>query len=119
MLITHTKENMECSVEFVVKTTGLSLADVHKYLDLLPYNVDTIMFPWYRVMEAVKSMRVQVWEKKGLSFPLIVTLTEKIFLENYVNLNLESSSLLLDIYHGRKEIWKYEHDKDCRENITS
>jgi hypothetical protein len=30
-------------------------------------------------------------------------------LEKYVNSNPESSSLLLDIYHGRREIWKADH----------
>jgi hypothetical protein len=60
-------------------------------------------------MEALKSMHVQVPKTKGASFPQIVILTEERFLEKYVYSNAESSSYLLDIYHGRRESWKTDH----------
>jgi len=59
------------------------------------------MIPRYRVLEALKSMQVQML--KRLCFPIIVTLTEKRFLEEYINSNAESSSVLHDIYNGGKD----------------
>lgn len=110
-----TEEKMKRNVDFVVKTAGLSLADLVKYPNLFQYSVETRMIPRYRVMEALNSMQVQVQapmrkgKKEGLSFLQIVIIPEKSFLEKYVNSNDESSSLLLDIYHGKRVSWKADH----------
>jgi mTERF domain-containing protein len=89
------EEKVKLNVDFVVNILGLPLADLVKYPALFEYSVETRMIPRYRVMEALKSMHVQVPKKKEAS---IFMLTEKRFLENYVYSNAESSSLLLDIY---------------------
>lgn len=110
-----TEEKMKRNVDFVVKTAGLSLADLVKYPNLFQYSVETRMIPRYRVMEALNSMQVQVQapmrkgKKEGLSFLQIVIIPEKSFLEKYVNSNDESSLLLLDIYHGKRVSWKADH----------
>jgi mTERF domain-containing protein len=110
-----TEEKMKRNVDFVVKTAGIPLVDLVKYPNLFEYSVETRMIPRYRVMEALKSMQVQVQaptkkgKKEGLSFLRIVIMPENRFLEKYVNSNAESSALLLDIYHGRREIWKADH----------
>jgi len=71
------EEKIKCNVHFLVKIAGLSLTDLVKYPALFSYSMKTIMFPRYRVMEALKSMQVQVPTKKrnkeGLSFLSIVS----------------------------------------------
>lgn len=112
-ILSCTEVKIKHNVDFVVKTAGLSLADLVKYPDLILCSVETRMIPRYRVMEALKSMQVQATTKKGkkqgFSFPNIVMLTEKRFLEKYVHSNAESSSLLLDIYYGKKASCKADH----------
>jgi len=110
-----TEEKIKRNVDFVVKTAGIPLADLVKYPNLFEYSVETRMIPRYRVMEALKSMQVQAQaptkkgKKEGLSFVQIFIMPENRFLEQYVNSNAESSALILDIYHGRREIWKADH----------
>jgi len=94
-ILCQNEEKVKRNVDFVVNIVGLPLADLVKYPNLFGYRVETRMIPRYRVMEALKSMHVQVPKKKEAS---IFMLTEKRFLENYVYSNSESSSLLLDIY---------------------
>jgi len=108
-ILCEKEEKVKRNVDFVVNIVGLPLADLVKYPHLFGYRVETRMIPRYRVMEALKSMHVQVPKTKGASFPQIVILTEERFLEKYVYSNAESSSFLLDIYHGRREIWKTDH----------
>nr|ABR16839.1 unknown [Picea sitchensis] len=110
-----TEEKIKRNVDFVVKTAGIPLADLVKYPNLFEYSVETRMIPRYRVMEALKSIQVQAQaptkkgKKEGLSFVQIFIMPENRFLEQYVNSNAESSALILDIYHGRREIWKADH----------
>jgi mTERF domain-containing protein len=98
-----TEEKIKRNVDFAVKTAGIPLADLVKYPNLFEYSVETRMIPRYRVMEALKSMQVQVQaptkkgKKEGLSFLQILTMPENRFLEQYVNSNAESSALILDI----------------------
>jgi mTERF domain-containing protein len=81
-------------VDFLVKTVGLQLADILKYPDLFANSLETRMIPRYRVLEAIKSMQVS---KRKMCFPRIIGLTEKRFLEEYVNSSAEFSSVLQDI----------------------
>lgn len=103
------EERMKCAMDFLVKIVGLPLTDLVKRPDLIAFSVETRMVPRHRVMEALKSMHVQAPRKKRASFARCFTLPEKLFLEKYVYSNAESSTLLLDIYHGRKESWKGDH----------
>lgn len=57
------------------------------------------MVPRYKVMEALKSMPVL---KTEMSFPKVVKLSEKRFLEKCVNSNDKSFPVLWGIYYGRK-----------------
>ena len=89
-------------MDFLVKTVGLPLIDLIRYLGLFRLSLEIMMVPQYRVLNAMKSMQVQVY-KRRFSFPNIFRLTEKHFLEKYINSNVESSSILQAIYSGEKD----------------
>jgi len=95
------EEKLKSNVDYVVKILGLPLADLVKYPHLFGHSLETRIIPRYRVMEALKSMQVQGLKKKKTSFPQIANLTEKRFLEKFVNSNAESS-FLQEIYHRGK-----------------
>jgi len=94
------EEKMKRSVDFLVKTVGLSLDDFVKNPFMFAYNLETRIRPRYRVMETLRSMQVQV-SKREMSFPNIVNLKEERFLKKYVDSNAESS-FLRDIYQRAK-----------------
>jgi mTERF domain-containing protein len=98
-ILGHSEEKLKRNVDFLVKSLGLPLEDIVRYSCLLSYNLETRIIPRYRVMEALKSMQPLKTER---IFPHIFYLTEKHFLEKYVNWNVESSSVLRDIYYGGK-----------------
>jgi hypothetical protein len=60
------------------------------------------MIPRYRVLKALQSIAVQMLRRRR-RFPNIVMLTEKRFLEEYVNSNAEFCPVLQDIYSGGKD----------------
>lgn len=95
------EEKLKRNADFLVKTVGLPLTDFVKYPELFLQSLETRMIPRYRVLEALKSMQVQE-PKRRIKFPRIVRLTEKRFLEEYVNSSAESSSVLQEIYYGGK-----------------
>lgn len=99
MVLGLSEEKVKRNVDFLVNSVGLPLDDFVKYPLLFSSSLEKNIIPRYRVTEALKSMRVL---KTEMSFPRGVTLTEKCFLEKYVNSNAEFSSVLLDIYHGGK-----------------
>jgi len=96
------EEKIKRNLDFLVKTAGLPLTDLVKYPGLFAYSLETRMIPRYRVLESLKSMQVQMLRRR-LCFPSIIRLTEKRFLEEYVNSNAEFSSVLQDIYSGGKD----------------
>lgn len=102
------EEKLKHNVNFVVNIVGLPLAYLVQYPNLFGYRVETRMFPRYRVMEALKSMDLELPKKKVAKFGRIVRLREELFLEKYIYSNAESS-FLLDIYHGRRKICKADH----------
>jgi len=93
------EEKLKRRVDYLVKSLGLSLDDIVTCSCLLGLNLETRIIPRYRVMEALKSMKLLKTERIS---PHIVKLTEKRFLLKYVNRNAESSSVLWDIYYGGK-----------------
>jgi len=95
------EEKMKRIVDFVVNSVGLPLADLVKYRKLFDYSLDKRLIPRYRVMEALKSMQVQEL-KREKSLPEVFYLKEEQFLEKHV-INNPESSILLDIYHDRKD----------------
>jgi mTERF domain-containing protein len=117
VVVCLSEEKLKCNVDFTVKTIGLPLADIVKYPCLLDYNLETRMIPRYRVLEALKSMQVHL-SKRGIFFPKIIQLIEKLFLEKYVNLNVESSPVLQDIYYGGKVGKLIIGKETCSEHIT-
>jgi len=98
-ILRHLEEKLNRNVYFLVKSLGLPLDDIVIYSCLFSYKLETRIIPRYRVMEALKSMKLLKTERIS---PHIVKLTEKRFLLKYVNRNAESSSVLWDIYYGGK-----------------
>jgi len=98
LILGCSEENMKHRVDFLVKYVGISLDNLVKYPVLFGYSLEKRVLPRYRVMEALKSMQML---KIELICPHIYCLTEKRFLEKYVNKNADSS-ILLDIYHCGK-----------------
>ena len=91
-------EKLKRNVDFLVNSVGLSLADLVKYYQLFSYSLEKRIIPRYRVMEALKTMQVQEL-KREIYLPTIFCMTEKGFMEKFINNNPESSSLL-ETYHG-------------------
>jgi len=94
------EEKLKRNVDFLVNSAGLPLADLVKYTNLFSLSLEKRIIPRYRVIEALKSMQVQEL-KRVTTLRDMVRLTEKDFLEKYVNKNAKSS-VLWDIYHGGK-----------------
>lgn len=92
------EENVKLQMDFLVKSAGIPLADLVKSPALLGFSLEKRMIPRHRVMEALKS--VQEFKTETIS-PSIFMLTEKRFLEKYVNKNA-NSSILRDIYDRGK-----------------
>eukprot|EP01018_Ginkgo_biloba_P022645 Gb_26175 [translate_table: standard] len=90
------EEKVKRNVDFVVKSVGLPITVIVKYPILLTCSLETRISPRYRVVEALKSMKL--WKTEKI-FPQIVMLPEERFLERYINPYSESS-LLRDIYKG-------------------
>lgn len=93
-------EKLKRNFDFMVNSAGLPLDDFVKYHFLFTSSLERRIVPRYKVMETLKSMQMQEF-KKDIYLPTVFYLTEKHFLEKYVN-NHPESSFLLDIYHGRK-----------------
>lgn len=110
MTLTLSEEKLKRNVDFLVKTVGLQLADIVKHPDLFGNSLERRIIPRYIVLEAMKSKQVQV-PKRGMHFPKIISLTEKRFLEEYVNSNAEFSTALQDIY-GKGKAGKLVIGKD-------
>jgi mTERF domain-containing protein len=114
-ILALSEEKLKRHVDFLVNSVGLPLDDVAKYVCLFTCSLEKRIIPRYRVMEALKSMQVL---KTGMSFPNIINLSERHFLEKYVNSNAESFSVLSDIYHGGKA-GKFVRDKEaCNEPVS-
>jgi len=99
MSLALSEEKVKRNVDFLVNSVGLPLDDLVRYPPLFQFSLEKRMIPRYRVMEALESMKVP---KPKMGFPLLFKLPERIFLEKYIHSNVESSSVLLDIYHGGK-----------------
>jgi len=99
LILGCSEENLKHHVDFVVNSLGLPLADLVKDATLFTYSVEKRMIPRYRVLEALKSMKMP---RTKMSLPNVFQLSEKRFLEKHVNSNPEFSSVLRDIYHGGK-----------------
>lgn len=97
------EENVKHHVDFLVKSVGMPLDDLVKNPFMFGYSLEKRLIPRYRVMEASKSMEAQELKRK-ISLTSLCQMTEKRFLEEYVNLKPECSSVLLDIYYGRKAV---------------
>eukprot|EP01018_Ginkgo_biloba_P022643 Gb_26176 [translate_table: standard] len=93
------EEKVKRNVDFVVKSVGLPISIIVKYPILLTCSLETRIMPRYKVVEALKSMKLLKREK---IFPQIVMLPEEQFLERYINPYSESL-LLRDIYKGVSE----------------
>jgi mTERF domain-containing protein len=102
------KEKLKRNLGFLVNSVGLLLDDLVKYPSLLGYSLETRIIPRYRVLKALKSIKVL---NRGIHFPSVIYLTEKRFLEKYIDSNAESS-VLWDIYHGEKD-GKFINDSEC------
>jgi len=79
----------------LVKSMGIPLDNIVKNPALISYSLEKRLIPRLRVMEALKSMQLLNTELPCRIF----FLTEKCFLEKYINENAHSS-VLLDIYHN-------------------
>jgi len=84
------------------------LDDIVKYPSLLGYSLETRIIPRYRVLKALMSKKIS---NRRMNFPYIVYLTEKRFLEEYIDSNAESS-VLWEIYYGGKD-GKFINDSEC------
>jgi len=92
------EEKLKSIVDFMVNYVELPLSDLVKYPHLLTYSLEKRIVPRFRVMEALTSMQVQ---ELKIPFVRIFHMTEKRFLEKYVNRNAKSP-ILRTIYHGGK-----------------
>lgn len=92
------EENLKRHVDFLVNTAGLTLSDLVKYPIMLAFSLEKRVIPRHRVMEAITSMQAL---KIKMHFISILHLSEKRFLEIYVDSNAESA-VLRDIYHHVK-----------------
>jgi len=99
-LLSHSLEKLKCNVDFMVKSTGLSLDDLVKYPALPLFSLEKRIIPRYKLMNVLKSMEVPEF-KREIYLPTIFNRPEKVFLDKYVN-NHPESSILLGIYHGGK-----------------
>jgi len=99
LVLASSEENLKRHVGFVVDSLGLPLADLVKHAPLFTCSVEKRMIPRYRVMEALKSMQVL---KTEMDWIKVIRLSERSFLQKYVNSNAESSSVLRGLYHGGK-----------------
>jgi len=113
-ILALSEEKLKRNADFLVNSMALPLADVAKYPNLFSNSLEKRIIPRYRVIEALKPMQVQEF-KRRICLGDIAFLTEKTFLEKYVNKNAESS-YLLDIYNGgkaRKLIIDKETGSEC------
>lgn len=101
MVLALSEEKLKRNVDFLVKTVRLELTDIVKFPDLFANSLERRMIPRYIVLEAMKFKQLQV-SKRERCFPVIIQLTEKRFLEEYVNSNAKFSSVLQDIYRKGK-----------------
>lgn len=83
---------------FLVKFAGLTLADFDKDPLLFQLSLEKRVIPRCRVIKALESMGL----KTKMHFRHILRMSEKSFLEIYVDSN-EKSSVLLDIYRCVKD----------------
>lgn len=93
------EENLKHHVDFLVKFAGLTLADFDKDPLLFQLSLEKRVIPRCRVIKALKSMG---FLKTKMHFRHILRMSEKSFLEIYVDSN-EKSSVLLDIYRCVKD----------------
>lgn len=94
-----TEENLKHHVDFLVKFAGLTLADFDKDPLLFQLSLEKRVIPRCRVIKALESMG---FLKTKMHFRHILRMSEKSFLEIYVDSN-EKSSVLLDIYRCVKD----------------
>lgn len=91
-ILSLSEETLKPKVDFLVESAGLPLAELVKYPTLLGYSLEKRMIPRFRVWEALKSMQEQGVKREGL-FSSIAILSEKRFLDKYVNSNAKSFGL--------------------------
>jgi mTERF domain-containing protein len=96
------EEKLKRNVDFLVNSAGLPLADLVKYPNLFSLSLEKRIIPRYRVIEALKSMQVQEL-KRETTLRDMVQLTEKDFLDKYVNKNAKSSVLWIFTMVGKLE----------------
>eukprot|EP00253_Pinus_taeda_P012878 PITA_12878 len=96
-LFALSEEKVKNRLDFLVKSMGIPLDNIGKNPALICYSLEKRLIPRLRVMEALKSMQLLNTELNCRIF----FLTEKCFLEKYINKNAHSS-ILLDIYHSGK-----------------
>jgi mTERF domain-containing protein len=63
LILELSEEKIKRNLDFLVKTAGLPLTDLVKYPGLFAYSLEKRMIPRYRVLEALKSMQVQMLKK--------------------------------------------------------
>lgn len=105
-ILGYSEERLKRLVDFLVKSAGLTIADFVRDPNMFSFSLEKRAIPRYRVMQSLKSMRVL---KTEIHFQPILRLSEKRFLEIYVDSNAESSALR-DIYH-RVDAGKFSIDK--------
>lgn len=92
------EEKMRTFVDFMVNYVELPLADLVKFPLLWSFSLEKRIIPRFRVMEELTSGQVQ---ESKIPFIRIFHMTEKRFLDKYVNRNSKSSTLRT-IYYGGK-----------------
>lgn len=91
-ILSLSEETLKPKVDFLVESAGLPLAELVKYPTLLGYSLEKRMIPRFRVWKALKSMQEQGVKREG-RFSSIAILSEKRFLDKYVNSNVKSFGL--------------------------
>lgn len=96
-LLSVSMDKMKRNLEFLVNSAAVPLSEIVRYPDLLMYSLESRIIPRYRVMKAVKSM-TEV--KRMPNFRSVIRMTEKCFLNKFVNPFSDEAPFLWGIYSG-------------------
>lgn len=96
-ILQYSEKKIRITVDFFINTVDLGPEILLVYPSLFCLSVDKRIRPWYNVINVLKSKNLIKREKK---FPSLLLMSEKKFLENYVDKYVDDVPGLWEVYTG-------------------
>jgi mTERF domain-containing protein len=96
-ILQYSEKKIRITVDFFINSVDLGPEILLVYPSLFCLSVDKRVRPWYNVINVLKSKNLIKREKK---FPSLLLMSEKKFLENYVDKYADDVPGLWEVYTG-------------------